>query len=215
MTGPVDYSLYVITDAKLSRGRATVQVVQAALRGGATIVQYRNKLATTREMVEEGLQLLEVCRAHGVPLVVNDRIDVALAIGADGVHVGDDDMPVGMARKLLGRSKLLGVSADSVARAQAAAADGADYLGVGAIFATGSKADAGAPIGLQGLLQIARVSTLPIVGIAGINARNAASVIRSGASGVAVISAVVQAEDVEAAARELAGVVERARQSQT
>ncbi len=213
MMQPVDYALYVITDAKLSRGRSHVQVVQAALRGGATIVQYREKNASTRQMVEEGLALVDVCHAYGAPLIVNDRIDVALAIGADGVHVGDDDMPVVLARKMMGRGKIVGVSADNPRTAQSAMADGADYLGVGAIFATGTKADAGEPIGLAGLQQVARVSRIPLVGIAGINAQNAASVIRAGASGVAVVSAVIQAEDVENAARQLRAVVEQARQS--
>lgn len=213
MMQPVDYSLYVITDSKLSRGRSHVQVVEAALRGGATIVQYREKNASTRQMVEEGLALVDVCHAHGVPLIVNDRIDVALAVQADGVHVGDDDMPVALARKLMGRGKIVGVSADNLRTAQSAIADGADYLGVGAVFATGTKADAGKPIGLAGLQQIARVSTIPVVGIAGINAENAASVIRAGASGVAVVSAVMQAEDVENAARQLRSIVEQARQS--
>lgn len=207
----VDYSLYVVTDAKLSRGRSHRQVVQAAIRGGATIVQYREKSATTLRMVMEALELRELCRRYSVPLIVNDRIDVALAVDADGVHVGQDDMPASMARKLIGRDKILGVSAENVEQALTAIADGADYLGVGAIFATATKPDAGKPIGLKGLEKIVRQSTIPVVGIAGINASNAASVIRAGASGVAVVSAIVGADDVHAAARELRMIVDRAR----
>lgn len=208
---PIDFSLYVLTDAKLSRGRSHEQIVAAALRGGATVIQYREKHATTRRMIEEAMRLRDLCRAFNVPLIINDRVDVALAIEADGVHVGPDDMPVALARQLLGRDKIVGASAGTVEEARAAIADGADYLGVGAIFATTTKADAGAPIGLEGLQHIARVSTVPIVGIAGINASNAASVIRAGAHGIAVISAIVSADDVERATRELKTIIEQAK----
>ena len=207
----IDYSLYVITDSKLSRGRPHREVIEAAIRGGATIVQYREKSASTRQMIDEALELRDLCRARGVPFIVNDRVDIALAVDADGVHVGQDDMPAALARKLIGRDKIVGVSAENVEEARAAIADGADYLGVGAIFATATKSDAGKPIGIAGLMKIARVSTIPIVGIAGINATNAASVIRAGAAGVAVVSAVVSADDVERAARELRRVVDKAR----
>lgn len=210
-TMQIDYSLYLITDAKLSRGHSHREVVEAAIRGGATVVQYREKNASTRRMIEEALELSELCRAHGVPFIVNDRVDIALAVDADGVHVGQEDMPASLARKLIGREKILGVSAANIAEARAAIADGADYLGVGAVFATGTKADAGEPIGIEGLARVARASTIPIVGIAGINATNAASVIRAGAAGVAVVSAIVAADDVEAAARGLRRVVEEAR----
>ncbi len=207
----VDYALYVITDSKLSRGRSHRQVIEAAIRGGATIIQYREKNATTRQMILEALELCEVCRAQSVPFIVNDRIDVALAVDADGVHLGQDDLPASMARKLIGPDKILGVSAENMEQALTAIADGANYLGVGAIFSTATKSDAGEPIGLRGLESIVRVSTIPIVGIAGINASNAADVIRAGASGVAVVSAVVSADDIQVAARELRAIVERAR----
>ncbi|MCX7837913.1 MAG: thiamine phosphate synthase [Anaerolineae bacterium] len=209
----VDYTLYVLTDAKLARGRSHEEVVAAALRGGATLVQYREKNASTRQMIAEATRLRDLCRAYGVPLIVNDRVDIALAVDADGVHVGPDDMPVALARKLMGRDKIVGASAGTIAEARAAIADGADYLGVGAIFATSSKADAGEPIGLDGLQQIVRVSTIPVVGIAGINATNAASVIRAGAVGIAVISAIVSADDIERATRELKTIVEQAKRN--
>lgn len=212
MNSRIDYALYVITDSRLARGRSHLDVIRAALQGGSTIVQYREKNATTRTMIEEGLPLLDLCHAHRVPLIVNDRIDVALAIGADGVHVGDDDMPVALARKLMGTTKIVGASADSLDKAHSAIAAGADYVGVGAVFATGSKADAGAPIGLEGLSRVAAASRVPVVGIGGIGAQNAASVIHAGAAGIAVISAVVHAEDVEKAARELRHIVDQAKQ---
>ena len=207
----IDYSLYVITDSKLSRGRPHREVIEAAIRGGATIVQYREKSASTRQMIDEALELRDLCRARGVPFIVNDRVDIALAVDADGVHVGQDDMPAALARKLIGRDKIVGVSAENVEEARAAIADGADYLGVGAIFATATKSDAGEPIGIAGLMKIARISTVPIVGIAGINAANAASVIRAGAAGVAVVSAIVSVDDVERAARELRKAIHEAR----
>ncbi len=208
---PIEYALYLITDARLSLGRPHRLVVQAALEGGATMVQYREKDAGTRRMIEEATELHELCAARGVPLIINDRVDIALAINAEGVHVGQDDMPAALVRKLIGPHKLLGVSAANPEEALAAISDGADYLGVGAVFATGTKADAGNPIGVEGLRQVARASSIPVVGIGGINASNAARVIQAGAAGVAVISAIVGSQNVEHAAREIKRVVENAR----
>lgn len=207
----VDYALYVVTDAQLSRGRSHREVTEAAIRGGATIVQYREKNASTRQMIDEALELHDLCRAHGVPFIVNDRVDVALAVDADGVHVGQDDMPASLARKLIGPDKILGVSAENAEQARAAVAESADYVGAGAIFVTATKADANKPINIAGLLKIARACTIPMVGIGGINASNAASVIRTGADGIAVVSAIVSADDVERAAQELREIVEKAK----
>lgn len=205
----VDYSLYVITNAKLSRGRPHREIIAAAIRGGATMVQHREKNASTRQMIDEAFVLRDLCREHDVPFIVDDRVDVALAVDADGVHVGQDDMPPSLARRLIGPEKILGVSAENTVQARAAIDAGANYLGIGAVFATSTKSDAGEPLGLDRFAKIARVSTIPVIGIAGINASNAASVIRAGAAGIAVVSAVVSAEDVEAAARELRMIVEQ------
>jgi thiamine-phosphate pyrophosphorylase len=207
----MDYSLYLVTDAGLARGRTHHEIVQAAIRGGVTVVQYREKSASTRRMIEEARELHDLCRARGIPFIVNDRVDVALAADADGVHVGQDDMPASLARKLIGRDKILGVSAENVAQARAAVTDGADYIGASPIFATPTKPDAPPPMGVQGLQELTRACTIPIVAIGGLNATNAASMIRAGAAGVAVISAIVNAEDVERAARELKQVVESSR----
>jgi len=207
----MDLSLYVLTDKNLSRGRSHAEVVRAAIAGGATAIQYREKEASTREMVESARELREVCRAAGVLFIVNDRVDVAMAVDADGVHVGQDDMPADLVRALIGPDKVIGVSAGNVPDALRAQADGADYLGVGAIYATATKADAGAPTGLAVLTEIRRHVKLPIVGIGGINLANTAAVIKAGADGISVVSAVVSADDVEQAARRLQEEVRRSK----
>lgn len=206
----MDWTLYVITDAKLSRGRSHLEVIRAAIAGGATVVQYREKEGTTRQLIEEARALRELTRQAGVPLIVNDRVDIALAVDADGVHVGQDDMPAPLARKLMA-GKIVGVSATNPEEAWQAERDGADYIGAGPIFATPTKPDAAPPIGLEGLAEICRRVSIPVVAIGGINEENAAAVIKAGADGVAVVSAIVAAPDVEAAARRLREVVEAAR----
>jgi thiamine-phosphate pyrophosphorylase len=202
--------LHVLTDRLLARERLTLTVAEEALNGGATVIQLRDKQASTRELIETGLALRHLTRERHALLIVNDRIDVALAVDADGAHVGQEDMPADLARHLLGSERILGVSVATVEEARAAEAAGADYLGVGPIFATASKVDAGPAIGLDPLTTIARCLPLPLVAIGGIGAGNADKVIRAGATGIAVISAVVSAEDIAHAARELRRVVERA-----
>lgn len=206
----MDWTLYVITDVKLSRGRSHLEVAQAAIEGGASIIQFREKEMTTRELVKTARRLKELTKEKGVPFIVNDRLDVALAVEADGVHVGQNDMPAPLARQLMGQ-KIVGVSATTVEEALKAQADGADYLGVGPIYPTGTKPDAVPPIGLERLRQIVEAVEIPVVAIGGINQENAREVIAYGACGVAVISAVVSAPDIAAAARCLREKVEAAR----
>lgn len=202
----IDYSLYVITDKKLGNG-SIEEAVRKAIAGGATIVQYREKDANTAEMIRVADCLHKITKAAGIPLIINDRLDVALAVDAEGVHVGQEDMTVFIARKLIGNGKLLGVSAKKVREASRAVRDGADYLGVGDIFGTKSKNDAGEPIGLELLKKIADSVTIPIVGIGGITKVNSGSVIDSGADGVAVISAIFGKPDPEKEARELLNII--------
>lgn len=202
-------ALYVITDRGLARGRDEVEIARAALRGGATALQLRGKDRDARPLCELGRALLLESRAAGALLFVNDRLDVAQAIGADGVHLGQEDLPCAEARRIAGPGLLIGVSAESPTLAQAAERDGADYLGTGAVYATSSKADAGAPIGVAGLAAVVAATRLPVVAIGGIGIANAAPCIAAGACGVAVISAVVGADDPEAAARELAAAMAR------
>lgn len=209
--GVINWELYVITDAKLSRGRSHREVIQAAIAGGATVVQYREKETGTRRMVEEAQELRALCRHMGVPFIVNDRLDVALAVEADGVHVGQDDMPAKLARKLLGPGKILGVSATNLAEAIQGEKDGADYLGVGPIYATGTKPDAAPPMGATGLAEVVRHVSIPVIAIGGINASNVDEVIATGADGAAVISAIVSAEDIQAITQELLQRIRQAR----
>jgi len=206
-----DLSLYVVTDDAIGRRRPFDEVVAAAIRGGATMIQLREKAWPARRLVEVGRTLLAITRPSGVPLIVNDRLDVALVLDADGVHVGPDDLTVADARRLLGPEKIVGASAATVEEARQAEVDGADYVGVGSIFATGSKPDAGDAIGPLELTRIRAGIDIPIVAIGGITQANAAQAIRAGAHGVAVISAVVGADDVAAAAHLIAEVVRAAR----
>lgn len=210
MAARVDWSVYVLTDSRLC-GRPLEQCVEAALRGGATAIQLREKHLSTRQLVELASALLPVVRHYGVPFIVNDRVDVALAVDADGVHLGTDDMPVELARRLLGPQRIIGASVESPEEALQAERAGADYLGVGPIFATTTKPDAGEPKGPELLAAVRRVTRLPIVAISGVTAQNAPLAIRAGADGVAVISAVMAAPDVEAATRRLAEAVRLAR----
>lgn len=185
---------YFITDVKLSRAGNAGDVRQAAL-AGVPVVQYRNKEGDTRRLYEEARALKDLC--PGVLFLVNDRIDIALAIDADGVHIGRDDMPYAAARKLLGPGKVIGVTVHTVAEAREAENQGADYLGVSPIFATTTKADAGQPAGIQLLKDIKAHCRLPLAAIGGITLGNAPEVVAAGADMVCAISAVVASDDVK------------------
>ena len=207
-----DWRVYVIADASRDRGRSHLEIAEAAIRGGATAIQLRMKDEPARLMVGTARRLATLCQTAGVTFIVNDRVDVAMIVEADGVHVGQDDLPAEDVRRLLGRGVLLGVSAATVQEARAAERAGADYLGVGAIYATATKADAGAPVGLARIRELRRAVGLPLVAIGGITADNAAQVIAAGAQGVAVVSAVTTAEDMAAAARLIRREVDGARE---
>jgi thiamine-phosphate pyrophosphorylase len=195
--------LHVLTDRYWSRGRDTLEVARAAIAGGADVIQLRDKDASTRELIAQGRALRELTRATGVRLIVNDRVDVALAVEADGVHVGQDDMPVAIARQLMGPDRLVGASAGTLEEALAAAAAGASYLGVGPIYETRGKSDAGAPTGPELLRLIRMQVALPLIAIGGITVERVPEVMSAGASGIAVITAVVSADDITAATRAL------------
>ena len=209
--GSPDYlGLYVITDRLLSRGRSHADVIRKAIDGGATCIQLREKDASSRELYLLACELRAITREKDTVLIINDRLDIALAVGADGVHLGQDDLPVAAARRIVPSGMILGVSVDNPRQAREAQAMGASYLGAGAVFATSTKADAGEPVGLQALAEICRGVDIPVVGIGGINLHNAGQVIQAGAAGVAVISAIVAADDITLAANEIARVIKEA-----
>lgn len=199
--------LVVVTDPDCTPGWTVLDVVRAALRGGAPAIQLRAKEMAARELAELARAVSAETRAAGALLFVNDRVDVALAAGADGAHVGDADLPVEAARRIAPPGFLLGMSADTPEAARRAAAAGADYVGVGPVYATGSKADAGAPVGVERIAEVAAAVEIPVVGIGGIDAGNARAVVQAGAVGIAVISAVFRAPDPEDASRRLVEVV--------
>jgi thiamine-phosphate pyrophosphorylase len=188
-------SFYFITDADLSR-QGIIADARDALAAGVRIVQYRAKNATTKEMVEEARKLRAVCRYAF--FLVNDRVDVCLASAADGVHLGQDDMPLALARKLLGREKIIGITVHTVAEAMEAQKRGADYLGVSPIFETSTKHDAGKAAGIRLIREIKQRTRLPLVAIGGITLSNAPSVIAAGADCLCAVSVVVAAQDVKA-----------------
>jgi thiamine-phosphate pyrophosphorylase len=213
MVKPLDLRLNAIVDAERAGGRDLVDLVRRVAEGGATLVQLRDKNGDTRQMVEAARAIKAALVPYAIPFVVNDRIDVALAALADGVHIGPDDMAVEDARALLGPDAIIGVSIKSVEAAEAAPVGLIDYAGVGGVYATLSKEQKSPPIGPDGLSRVAgalrrRAPQLPIVGIAGIDAGNAGAVIGAGADGVAVISALSLAADPAAAARALRDIVD-------
>lgn len=194
---------YFITDASLSRA-GNLYDVGCAVASGVRVVQYRRKVGTTEDLVAEARHLRELCR--GTRFLVNDRVDVALAVAAHGVHLGQEDLSYHEARKLLGPNKIIGITVHNVAEALVAEAAGADYLGVSPIFATATKADAGAPTGVKLLAEIRRRVNLPLVAIGGITLENAPLVIAAGAEAVCAISAVVTQADVRAAIEKFQGL---------
>ena len=211
MAIPFDLTLYVVTDGRLARGRDQVEVIEAAIRGGATMVQLRDKHLAAREQYELGRRLRELTRRTGTVLIVNDRVDLALAIEADGVHLGQDDLSPDVARRLLGPDGIVGISAANTAELSLVERECADYVGTGPLASTGTKADAGAAIGPAGIAAVRALTRLPMVAIGGVTAGNAVSAIAAGADGVAVVSAVIGAEDPEAAAHAIRRAVEAAR----
>ena len=211
----VDLRLYALVDPEHAGGRTLAELARLVAQGGATLVQLRDKRGDTRSMVERARAIKAALAPFGVPLVINDRVDVALAAGADGAHVGQDDMAVADARRLLGRDAIIGLSVKTAAQAEAAPIDLLHYVGIGGVFATTSKDNPDPPIGPTGLARIAavfhrRAPHFPLCGIAGIDATNAAEVIAAGADGVAVISALSLKSDPQAAARELRSIVDTA-----
>jgi thiamine-phosphate pyrophosphorylase len=201
LSEPLNYTLYVITDTTLSGGRSHEEIARLAIEGGADVVQIRDKKSSAQDLVAAGKRVRDVTRRLGIPFIVNDRLDVAIACGADGVHLGQDDMPVASARSIAPCGFVIGVSVGSVIEAKRAIEEGADYLAASPVFPSAQKTEADRHCGLEGIRRIRAVANVPLIAIGGIGMHNVGDVIAAGADGVAVISAVVGQPDITGAAR--------------
>ena len=202
MKPAIDYSIYLVTDEACLHGRPLLKCVEEALAAGVTLVQYRAKAADGGVLYAEACRLKELCDKYNVPLIINDRLDIALAVGAAGVHLGQDDLPCAVARRLLGEDFIIGVSAHNPAEAVQAVSEDADYLGCGAVFGTATKHDV-AKLGLENLRAIRKSVAVPMVGIGGITADNYAEVLATGADGAAIVSGILAQDDIGAVVKKL------------
>lgn len=198
----IDYSLYLCTDRSLMTAPTLEQAVNDAIKGGCSVVQLREKHATSREFYQLALSLKRITGYYGIPLIINDRLDIAAAVNAEGVHLGQKDLPADIARAVLGEEKIIGVSANNLQAAINAELDGADYIGVGAVFQTSTKTDT-KPVTIDKLKEIRSAVKIPMVAIGGIKRSNISQLNGTGINGVAVVSAVIGSKDITAAAREL------------
>jgi len=203
MKRSVDFRLCVITDLEMAGNRRIERVVLEAIHGGATVIQYRDKNATMHERYERGSALCAVTKGNGIPCIVNDHVDLVLAVKADGVHLGQDDLPAAVARRILGEDSIVGVSVGCIDEAIRAESDGADYISIGPLYATETKPDAGNAVSNAVVRGIVEAVKIPVVGIGGINALNVERVMRLGVTGVAIVSAVMKAEHPGAATEEI------------
>ena len=197
-----DYTLYLVTDRQLMSCDSLTEAVEQAILGGCTMIQLREKELPSLEFYNQAVAVKQVTERYHIPLIINDRIDIAMAVQATGVHIGQHDLPAAAVRKVIGENMLLGVSASSIAEAIQAQQDGADYLGVGAMFPTGTKTDADS-VSMEELQKIRAAVSLPIVVIGGINKGNAWRFKPMGIDGLAVVSAIIAQSDIKAAAAEL------------
>ena len=198
----IDYSVYLVTDRRNKTDEEFLNIIEEAIKGGTTVVQLREKTASTKEFYDLALRVKEITSRYGVPLLINDRIDIALAIDSEGVHIGQDDMPAGIAREIIGEDKILGVSASTVEEAKKAENDSADYIGSGAVFPTATKDDADS-VSKEELKEIVDSIDIPVVAIGGITVENASSLKDSGIAGFSVVSAIMSAEDPKEASKKL------------
>ena len=205
------FDLYVVTDESLSKGRSNVEIARLAYEGGADVVQLRMKNASKEAMLKDAVAIQEIADEMNRFFIVNDNVEVAKEMNADGIHLGQSDMPIEQAIDILGDSAIVGISANTVELAQSAKDSGADYIGVGSIFNTATKLDADQSIGLDAIFQIRQAVDIPIVAIGGINMGNVQEVIRAGADAAAVVSAVVAQDDVRKAAHDLRDLILKAR----
>lgn len=198
-----DLSLYLVTDRSLSLGRPLEEIVEQAVQGGVTIVQLREKEASSREFYELAIRMKQLLQPYHVPLIINDRLDIALACKAEGLHIGQGDIPYSVARELLGQERIIGLSVENTRQALEANTLEVDYIGISPVFNTSTKTDTAPQVGLEGVREITRISRHPSVGIGGINLANAADILRAGVDGLSVVSAIMSAQDPRQAAYEL------------
>ena len=198
----IEYSVYLVTDRRDKTDEEFLNIIEEAIKGGTTIVQLREKTASTKEFYDLALRVKEITRRYGVPLLINDRIDIALAVDSEGVHIGQDDMPADIAREIIGEDKILGVSASTVEEAKKAEKDSADYIGSGAVFPTATKDDADS-VSKEELKEIVDSIDIPVVAIGGITVENANTLKGSGIAGFSVVSAIMSAEDPKEASLKL------------
>lgn len=198
--------LYFITDSGLTK-KTIFEDAESALKAGVKIIQYREKNKNTLEMIKEAQKIRQLCKKKGALFIINDRIDVAQAVNADGVHLGDGDMPCGLARKILGNKKIIGLTTHNTAEAVKAQEEGADYTGVSPIFETTTKSDAGKPAGIKLIEDVKRTIKIPFVAIGGINESNITEVLKAGAKSVAIISAIITSPDVERECKKFRNII--------
>jgi len=195
-----DLALYLVTDRSLSKGRSIEWIVEQAVQGGVTMVQLREKNCSTSDFIALAIRLKHILSSYRVPLIINDRVDVVLAADAEGLHIGQSDMPYPVARRLLGYSKIIGLSVETIDQARDANLLDVDYIGISPVFTTETKSDINTPLGVEGIKTIASFTKHRMVGIGGIQTENIQAVISAGAEGVAVVSAIVSADDPAKAA---------------
>lgn len=207
-----DLSLYLVTDRSLSLGRSLVEVVEEAVKGGVTMVQLREKDCSSLEFYQEATALKRLLKSYKIPLIINDRLDIALACDAEGLHIGQSDLPFSIARQLLGENKIIGLSVECLKDAQEANKLDVDYIGISPVFSTPTKTDTAMAVGIEGVRKITLQSVHPAVGIGGINKNNAEDIIKAGAEGISVVSAIMSAHEPSRSAQELLTIVKQSKQ---
>ncbi len=206
-----DWNIYLVTDRSLARERSLPELCVSAIKGGISVIQIREKKLDSRTFFQDGLLVRDICRQSGIPLIINDRIDIALALDADGAHLGQSDIPLSVAREILGQDKIIGWSIDHPDQIMTEEANLADYLAIGPIFFTATKNDISEPWGIDGLKLARSMTNKPLVAIGGISEQNIFDVVAAGADSVAVVSAIVSADDVENATRNLTQIIRKSK----
>ncbi|MGB5989838.1 MAG: thiamine phosphate synthase [Marinifilaceae bacterium] len=206
-----DLSLYLVTDRDLSMGRSLEEIVEEAVKGGITMLQLREKNTSTADFYKIACSLKNLLKGHNIPLIINDRLDIAIASDADGLHIGQSDMPYSVVRKILGKDKIIGLSVETIEQAREANELDVDYIGLSPVFSTNTKTDINTPLELEGIREIASFTKHKTVAIGGINTQNTRDIIKNGADGIAVVSAIISQDNPRMAAAELKKIIKEAR----